>query len=209
MPISTERCFHCGSPGRPTNLDVTGFEHLQPDGTCYKTRYWFCSTRCYQYEVKKGIPREFDYNAEFKHTDEYDKLKEKLAKAYEVYSDNPIDCYQRDLKWRQEDIKRAEERWILDKRIAISDARSKLHHRLYLEDHHASMKELEEGEARSQKLYAEADKIFAHKMEGFARQKEREDRELQKEQEKVRKQQEAEAIKQAEEERWKPRPFKP
>jgi hypothetical protein len=163
----------------------------------------------YQYEVKKGIPREFDYNTEFKDTDEYDKLKERLIKARETYDDNPIDCYESDLKFRREDIKRAEERWTSDKRRAIHDAHHKLHHRLYLEDHHASMKEFEEGEVRKQKLYAEADKIFAQKMEGFARQKERDDRELKKEQEKARKQQEADAIERAEEERWAPRPFKP
>jgi hypothetical protein len=209
MPISTERCFHCGSPGRPTNLDVTGFEHLKPDGSCYKTRYWFCSTGCYRYEVKKHIPREFDYDAEFKNTDEYDKLKEKLAKAHEVYDDNPIDCYERDLKWARRHIKSAEERWISDKRTAIHDAHHQLHHRLYLEDHHASMKEFDEREEQTKKRYAEYDKIFADKMRGFARQKEREERELQKEQEKARKLQEAEALKKAEEERWAPRPFKP
>jgi hypothetical protein len=41
------------------------------------------------------------------------------------------------------------------------------------------------------------------------RKKERDERELKKEQEKARKQQEADALKQAEEERWKPRHFKP
>jgi hypothetical protein len=66
---------------------------------------------------------------------------------------------------------------------------------------------------RRDKEYEQDKRKEEQAMREQERKKEREQRELlkeqQKEQEKLRKQQEADAIKQAEEDRWKPRHFKP
>jgi hypothetical protein len=64
-------------------------------------------------------------------------------------------------------------------------------------------------DSRRDKEYEQEKRKQAQMTRDQERKKERDERELQKDQEKARKQQEADAIKQAEEERWAPRPFKP
>jgi hypothetical protein len=209
MPVATDKCFRCSNRARPSNLDVTGYPYLKPDGSCNKTEYWFCSIDCYQDEVRKTLDREFDYDRPFSKTDEYDQLQKRPGKALDEYENNPVDVYKSNLQWARKDIVSGERSWLRDKSDAIYKAENKLNGRLFAEHCHAYNKESEEIDEQRKTRHAEYDKIFADKMQGFARQKEREDRELQKEQEKARKQQEADAIKQAEEERWKPRPFKP
>jgi hypothetical protein len=209
MPVATDKCFRCSNRARPSNLDVTGYQYLKPNGSCGNTEFWFCSINCYQAEVSKTLEREFDYDRCFADTDEYDQLQKRLAKAQEYYEWNPTDCSKSDLKWARGNIVGSEKHWLSLKSSAIYKAENKLNGRLFAEHCHAYDKESEEMDEQRKKRHAEDDKIFADKMLGFARQKEREDRELQKEQEKARKQQEADALKQAEEDRWKPRHFKP
>jgi hypothetical protein len=209
MPVATDKCFRCSNRARPTNLDVTGYPYLKPDGSCRNTEFWFCSINCYQAEVSKTLEREFDYDRCFADTGEYDQLQKRLAKAQEYYEWNPTDCSKSDLKWARENIVGSEKHWLSLKSSAIYKAENKLNGRLHAEEHHAYMKEFEQAEEQTKKRYAEYDKIFADKMRGFAKEKEREERELKKEQDKALKQQEADALKQAEEERWAPRPFKP
>jgi hypothetical protein len=161
MPVATDKCFRCSNRARPSSLDVTGYPYLKPDGSCRNTEFWFCSIDCYQDEVRKTLDREFDYDPPFSKTDEYDQLQKRLAKALDEYENNPIDVYKSNLQWARKDIVSSEQHWLRLKSSAISQAENKLNGRLWAEHHHNTMKSFEEGEARSQKLYAEAEDFCA------------------------------------------------
>ncbi|UPJ35867.1 hypothetical protein IVB45_02305 [Bradyrhizobium sp. 4] len=207
MFISSERCLACGSRRRPTDLDTSAYPdaNLAADGTFMGLPSWFCSIDCYKKTVGKYIKdRRYDFDKT--HLDD-EAYKAAVEDAYaelmtEMSGGLLSTLFNKKLRMSESEFIQSKVGHIKDQFYKIQSteiflAEVELNEHLYAEWQHKLKEDEEEREERKEKLVERIEK--AEEKQRLAQEKE---------DEKQRKLDEEREVKEAEEERWRAKPFK-
>ena len=237
MKYQKERCLHCDCLKRPTNLATKYPDYLDETGTVPLTEYWFCSDKCYEEELKKYLDKLYwpEYNEnnpppsiraqkqamvdDFFETFGYDTFRDMDEKTEKMYFDRFLEPY-------REEYTNIIQSWLLNQQRALLDAKSALTARIqeeydyrwnkeqedYLKGLEELGKSIEKGFAKDRAWLLEQQRKEEERQRREEERRKREEERLkekqEREEEKRRKEEEARAAKEAEEEKWRPRPFK-
>jgi hypothetical protein len=196
MRFTTERCLVCNSPSRPPYLklgcrlaEAHTYDDLEDNSIVKETEFWFCSIECYEQEFRKLMPKKYDMDNKVEDDPDYTELWKDLYAEYHAdfgqgFLKSLFSKYGH-MNFEQMSQPRLDEfmkTWFKAQFQAMYVAQAQLSKRIRAEwDHHfykETLKYVEEQEKLSEKLHQE----------------------VEKEQEEFEKQE-------AEEQRWKPRPF--
>ena len=209
MKYQKERCLQCDRLTRPTDFQSKyngrlSYGELDSTGKFCETEYWFCSDTCYEEAFSKYLENEYLPKYWIDKGREYyaPEIRKALEKILGRYKEEYADCSEEYVKnvigprLRAEQIRHLKE-WQYNRDRAVETARLELKERVESEYWDRFYKDHE-------KFLEEEDKQQA----AVQREVERLIKEGERKEEQRRKEEEKRAAEKAEEEKWRPRPFK-
>ncbi len=185
MAITQDKCVSCSSRARSYDLQTTPELFLKADGTFLGLPYWFCSVECYKKAVRKHLDARYDIDKKAEDDDEYDETFKKARREYADETSGGIllnlfttYTYKSEMDCIHTHMNAFVESFRLRQIDEIEAAEIELHRRLYAEWEH----QIDQENAASEKEAAKRDA---------------QDAKLAQEQE----------ARNAEEEKWRPKPF--
>lgn len=181
MAVSQDKCIACTNRRRPTDLEhISPSDALDPDGTFMGLPYWFCSLECYKKSIRKFLDHRYDFDTKPQDDEDYCSRVEDARVDYYVKARS----FFSPVAWKSESdyikpaVDAALDAFLTRQTSEIVGAELELHNRLSAEWEHEMKEEAIERDKEVAKRDAQAAKLA-------------------QEQE----------IRNAEEEKWRPKPF--
>lgn len=236
MKYQKERCLHCDRLKRPTDLPLKYPGFIDEAGTVALTEYWFCSLKCYEEELKKYLdklywPEYTERNPPPSIAAQGDAMIKELFDTFTRDTFEGMSYEERKSFIDQlaspyyEQYQAILKSWSFQQYRALFDANVSLRTRIEEEYDHRWNKEqedylqglddlaksVEKGIAKDWALIEDLKRKEEERQRREDERRTREEERLrdkqERENEKRRKEEEAQAAREAEEQKWRPRPF--